>query len=236
MKIRLLLVGTIAALYVLLALGEDKNPKDPQTASLAKPSTIQPGVHYPKIAETLTTLLPKFHMSRAQLGDEKAAIAFEQYLSSLDYDHTIFLQSDIDGFESHITTVDDEVKEGNLDFAYQVFDVFKKRVHDRVDFVGTILEKGFDTGKDEKYLWKRKDEPWPEDQAEQDNIWRKKIKHEYVSRVVSKKLRKEDAEEEGKKDEPKEKDDKEIADNITELNKREAEKLLKEKRELAEKL
>lgn len=238
MKIRLLLVGTATALYVLLALGEDKNPKDTQTASPAKPSAIQPGVHYPKIAETLTTLLPQLHKSRDKLGDEKAAIAFEQYFSSLDYDHTIFLQSDIDGFESHITTVDDEVKEGDLDFAYQVFEVFKKRVHGRVDFVGTILGKGFDTGKDEKYLWKRKDEPWPKDQAEQDDIWRKKIKHEYVSRVVSKKMRKENAEEEekGKKDEPKDKADNEIEDNITELNKREAEKLLKEKQELAEKL
>ncbi len=39
-----------------------------------------------------------------------------------------FLKSDIDGFAPHRLSLDDEIKAGNVAFAYEVFDIFKTRL------------------------------------------------------------------------------------------------------------
>jgi carboxyl-terminal processing protease len=41
---------------------------------------------------------------------------------------------------------------------------------------------------DEAYEWRRKDAPWPSDRKQQDDLWRRRIKNEYLSYLVSREL------------------------------------------------
>jgi len=120
------------------------------------------------------------------MDDVISAKAWRNYLDSLDPDHVYFLASDIASFKKDETNLDDQLDRGDMTFAYAVFNVFKQRVKDRVAYVNKLLDTGFDLDKDELYKWRRKNEPWPKDQAEWNEIWRKRAKNEYVRRVVAK--------------------------------------------------
>ena len=146
---------------------------------------IEPEPHYPRIARVVADGLPKIHVSHDAFGDEVAQRALTNLVKSLDFDHTYFKASDIASFEAVATELDDQLLEGNIDFAYTLFETFKDRMRNRVAYVKTLTEKGFDTDVKESYQHKRKEAPWAVDDAAWDELWRKKVKNEYVSRKVA---------------------------------------------------
>jgi len=159
---------------------------------------VAPEPHFGETCERFARYLPTEHLTRALVDDTVSRRAWTNYLSSLDYEHVYFLQADIDVFTRRKELLDDALKGGDLEFAYEVFEIFKQRVRDRVQYVDTVLTRGFQLDKDESYKWQRKDAPWPRDAAERDEIWRKKIKNEYVRQLVSRELVKERAKTETK--------------------------------------
>jgi carboxyl-terminal processing protease len=130
-------------------------------------------------------LLPNGHLMQHPLDDAISARAWTNYLAMLDYDHVYFLQSDIAEFERSRDKLDDAVHEGDLTFAYDVFARFKQRLVERFAHVGVLLEKGFDFTVPETYMWKRKDAPWPATIEEQNDLWRLRIKNEYLGFVIA---------------------------------------------------
>lgn len=135
-------------------------------------------------AKILSRILPQMHLSRKPFDDALAQAALDLYINMLDFDHTFFLQSDVDGFRQHVPHLDDDVRDGKVDLAFEIYDTFKSRVSNRVAFVDDVLNKGFDLDTSETYPWKRKDAPWPKDTKEWDDLWRKKVQNEYVTRLV----------------------------------------------------
>ncbi len=113
---------------------------------------------------------------------------FKNYLSLLDGEHIYFLDSDIQKFKQKETLLDDEIKVGNIQFAFDVFEILKQRVQDRNKYVAKLLKHGFDLTKNEEYLWKRKDAPWAKNEDEWNELWRKRIKNEYIRRIIGKEI------------------------------------------------
>jgi carboxyl-terminal processing protease len=145
-----------------------------------------------KIAKSIADRLPKIHLNRLDFDDNIATNALQVFIDSLDYRHSYFLQSDIDTFRQKSLQMDDWLKEGQVQFAQEIYDTFTDRVSNRVDYVSTLLETGFDTSIDETYHWKRDKAPWPNDPTEWDENWRRLIKSEYINRLVSIQLDEED--------------------------------------------
>jgi len=157
----------------------------------SKPATrppLCPEPHYADIAQRVAEVLPEEHLSHDRLDDGIANRAWTNYLASLDYDRVYFLKEDIDRFRQQAALLDDRLEAGNIQFAYDVYEQLKVRVRDRCDFVDRVLAQGFDLGKDETYRWKRKDAPWVRDRAEWNELWRKRVKNEYVARHISKEM------------------------------------------------
>ncbi len=160
-------------------------------AASADPSNLPP-----RSAETARLVardLPRMHLSHLECGDKIAASALDLYLNALDYDHCYFLATDIASFRAAESNLDDRLNDGNVQFAYDVYDQFKERVSNRVAYVDTLLAKGFDLTEKESYMWKRKDAPWPADEAAWNELWRQRVKNQYVARVASTTLAKEEA-------------------------------------------
>ena len=158
-------------------------PAQPAEAPPAK--RLEPLPHYAHVTRTVGWLLPNAHLLQYPLDDAVSARAWTNYLAMLDYDRAYFLQEDIDAFAASRTTLDDAVREGDLGFAYDVFARFRQRLAERHAYVETLLDKGFDFTRPESYQWKRKDAPWPANREEQDELWRLRIKNEYLGFVVS---------------------------------------------------
>jgi carboxyl-terminal processing protease len=155
----------------------------PEPAAAAEPP--QSPLPIARIAVRVADRLPHIHLTRDDFNDRIATNALMLFINSLDYDHTFFLASDIEQFQLQATDLDDLVSEGNTDFAADVFSLFKTRITNRIDYVNHLLDRGFtDLETDETYRWKRDDAPWAADETEWDDLWRKKVKNEYVSRLA----------------------------------------------------
>jgi carboxyl-terminal processing protease len=168
----------------------------------APPAPLRPQAGYDKIAQMVGFLLPQAHMKHYPLDDALARKAMDVFIDTLDPDHSFLLQADVEAMQAQATRMDDWIKAGDLDFAYQTFELYRERIRNRVAYVNRLLDAGLDVTDPETYLWKRKDTPWPADEKAWDDLWRRKLEHEYVSRVVGKKREAiEDAEKKRKEEE-----------------------------------
>jgi carboxyl-terminal processing protease len=152
---------------------------------------LAPRSYYGRIARIMAESVPKAHLTQQELDDGMAAKALDRYLNVLDFDHSYFLQPDVDRFRAEADQLDDQLREGHLEFAYQVYALFRQRALDRAEYVKELLGEDFDFTADERLGIKRKDAPWPADRAEWDELWRKKIKNEVVTLLVSQAMEKE---------------------------------------------
>ena len=50
-----------------------------------------------------------------------------------------------------------------------------------------MMKKGFDFDKREQFAWKRgrQKAPWPADEDEQNELWRRKVKDQYIRRLLA---------------------------------------------------
>jgi carboxyl-terminal processing protease len=141
-----------------------------------------------KISRSVAYSLPVFHLNQLPMDEHISTNAFNLFIGSLDPARSYFLQSDIDGFREDSKSLHKRLRKGDIDFALKVFDVLMERIENRTAFAEEQLAKGFDIETSEVFLWDRKDAPWPKDEAEWDNLWRKRLKNEYVARLVSKEV------------------------------------------------
>ncbi len=152
--------------------------------ALAGARPQQDSDYHSKITETLAREFPREHLSRRALTDEIIDQTIKNYVASLDFDRVYFRADDIKQFESRADTLREELLEGDNRFAFELFEVFKERMHNRIAFVDTLLENDFDFEVEEKYRWKRRDAPWSQDKTEWDELWRKRVKNEYLRRIL----------------------------------------------------
>lgn len=131
-----------------------------------------------EIARTVIDLLERGHMARPVIDDEIAVKWCDNFIKDLDPQKYYFLKADVEEFKKDGKDLDDQIREGNLDFAHKVFDRFLVRQDERYATVMDLLGKKFDFTVDE-YLT---DDPekidYPVDKAEADERWRKKLKYE----------------------------------------------------------
>ncbi len=162
------------------------------TADAAGKGPLAPDPLAAQIARQFDRVLPRAHLSHQPLDATVATNALQVFLTMLDYDRTYFLASDVAEFEQEAGLLADRLAKGDVDFAFRVFERLKLRVRNRTEYVDTLLNKGFDLSVPETYSWKRKDAPWAPNDAEWNELWRKKVKNEYVAHVVSQRMAAED--------------------------------------------
>ena len=149
---------------------------------------LVPNARDRQIARQVARLLPVAHLRQAPMDEAISVCAWTNFLNVLDFDHSYFLQTDIDTFDAQRTQLGEQLQRGDVQFAYDVFKIFRQRVQERYQFATNLLAHGLDFSVSEDYLWKRKNAPWCKDLAEQDELWRRRIKNEYLSYVVAREM------------------------------------------------
>ncbi len=145
-----------------------------------------------RISRAVAYSLPLHHLNHLPFDENISTNAFNLFIDSLDPSHSYFLQSDLDAFAAESQALNKSLRKGDISFATNVYSVLMERIENRTAFVEKQLEQGFDTTLDETFLWNRKDAAWPQDEAEWDELWRKRVKNEYVARLVTQQMHPED--------------------------------------------
>ena len=147
---------------------------------------VEPRNYYGRIAQRFGSMLPKYHVLQQPLNDEISRRAWTNLVTFYDFDHSVFLKSDLDRLAAHETTLDDEIGRGDVSFGYDLYNLYVARLRERVDFATNLLVHGtWDFSTNETYRIKRKDAPWPETRAEAEEHWRKRMKNELLVAQVS---------------------------------------------------
>jgi len=154
----------------------------------AAPLPLAPDPSSVAIVRRFARQFPEDHLRHLPIDSALSTRAWTNYITAFDPERVYFLDSDIVRFRADETKLGTQLKAGDIDFAYEVFAVFTERLRNRYDYVCSLLDKGFDLEKKETYRWKRKDAAWPADEAEWNDLWRKKIKNEYIQQVVAREL------------------------------------------------
>ncbi|MEM9340857.1 MAG: carboxy terminal-processing peptidase [Bacteroidota bacterium] len=142
---------------------------------------LEPKPEHASEAFVITNLLKRYHYRKLPLSDSISSVIFDNYFASLDPNKAYFFEEDLQKFEHLRNELDDEIPAGDLDFAYHVFELYRERALERIDYVFSILETEFDFSVDESYNFDRTDEDWPSTEKGRDDIWRKIIKSQALT-------------------------------------------------------
>ena len=148
-------------------------------AALAAPK-LEPQPYQSQAAHISSEILTRFHYKHVPLDDEASAKIFDNYLKSLDGEKIFFLQEDIDQFTSVRTYLDDAIRNENLTIPFTIFNQYQFRVAQRIDYARTLLGKGFDFDAREDYQFARKNASWPATESELNELWRKRVKNDWL--------------------------------------------------------
>ena len=98
-----------------------------------------------QIAVSVGRLLEEGHYTHQPLNDEISRKFLHTYLELLDFSHLFFTQQDVDALTAKYgTSIDDDVLLGNLKPAYEIYDLYTKRVDDRVAKIKELLKQPID--------------------------------------------------------------------------------------------
>jgi carboxyl-terminal processing protease len=139
-----------------------------------------------QVAVSVGRLLEEGHYTHQSLNDEVSKKFLRTYLELLDFSHLFFTQKDVDMLTAKYgTSLDDDVLLGNLKPAYEIYDLYTKRVDDRVAKVKELVGQQIDFKNDATIEMSRQKSPWPKDEEEADSIWHGRIVSELLQENLS---------------------------------------------------
>ena len=117
---------------------------------------------------------------RRKIDDSVSAQVFDKYLDRLDSDRAYFLAEDVQALdEKYRFGLDEALRQGDLEPAFDIFNLFQQRMIDRLEYVLAVVDDGLDTldfTVDESLEIDRENVPWPRDRDEMNALWRKRVK------------------------------------------------------------
>ena len=128
-----------------------------------------------------------YHIRPAPLDDAASQRIFQRYLDDLDHRRAHFLAADIAALEKYANQLDDALQEGDLAPAFAIYNTYRRRALERVEYETALLAEGidqFDFRIDEAVQTDRSEASWPATREELRGLWRLALK----SRVLSGKL------------------------------------------------
>lgn len=148
---------------------------DTNSSLVLKPSIDQ------RIATNLATkFLTNWHYKDTRLDDELSSEIFDKYLELLDPNRVYFLGTDIAVFERYRSGLDDALRHSDLSPAYEIFNVYVDRVRQRANYSRSRVQQPFDFTIDEYYPFDREDARWAQNMEELDELWRLRVKNDYL--------------------------------------------------------
>ena len=102
------------------------------------------------------------------IDDEIAVKWCDNFIKDLDPQKYYFLKADVEEFKKEAKKLDDQIREGNIDFARKVFERFLKRSDERFKTAMELLKQKFDFTVDESLTDDPEKIDYPVDKAEAD--------------------------------------------------------------------
>jgi len=156
------------------------------TCNAATPATsgaLKPATRDKEIANYFSRLLEVRHISKQKLDGKVSERGFGLFLKAIDPTKIYFTQADVDEFTaSYSKTMAIELKRGDVEPAFVIYNRFLQRMNERCDYALKVLEENkFDFTVDEEFIRDKDQTTYPKDEAEARDRMNKRIKFEILS-------------------------------------------------------
>jgi carboxyl-terminal processing protease len=162
--------------------------------ALMTPASAQNETQYGDLAQRVVAMLEEEHFLREPFNDKMSERTLNAYLEILDYSRIYFTKEDIDGFTTKFQLqIDDQVRNGGVPAAFEIFSVYEERVRSRVELAKKLaVPNTFTYDSDRTVEISRKDSPWAKAGEEHDQLWRNLIegdllREQLIAEAVEKK-------------------------------------------------
>lgn len=144
------------------------------------PLQLKPMAQQTQAALWASRVLTRYHYKAAPLDDAMSEKIFDRYFESIDAEKLILLQSDIDQFANVRTRLDDAITGENLSAPFAIYHVYQQRFEDRINYSRQLLKTKFDFSIDESFQSDREKASWPKTEDEARDLWRKRVKNDWL--------------------------------------------------------
>ncbi len=168
-----LIVGALLGLLVALSSAGI-------SPAISSVSTLTAEAHHDRTLKLINYFVERYHYRKTKLDDLLSSQILDRYLDALDVNRSYFLANDIEFFESYRYELDDYLNAQDSEPLFGIFNVYRSRVLNRIDYALDLLETPFDFSVDEVYPFDRTKAPWAVDSADLDDLWRRRVKNDYL--------------------------------------------------------
>lgn len=104
-----------------------------------------------------------------------------RFIDSLDPDRLIFsARPGCRQVPDRQQEIDDAIERQDLTVPFSIFNTYQMRIIERMTFARSLLKQGFDFNKQEDFSIVRDKEPWPRSSEESNDLWRKRVKNDWL--------------------------------------------------------
>ena len=177
--------GWITAALLVAVLALAGSVQVPASPSLLPPGALAPTDAQRATARKVGRILEEAHYSHAPLDDKMSELVYQRYLEFLDGQRSYFLASDVDEFNAYRLRFSDMIRTGDIDPAYLIFARFQQRNRERLQHALTLLKSEPDWNLNETFEFDRAHVAWPADEKTVDELWRKRVKNDALSLMLT---------------------------------------------------
>ena len=174
----------LALFFGIASLANAEIPTVPESDLVAN-------TKHEKSVEIITHIISVYHYKKKPLDDELSSQILDNYLENLDQNRSFFTQQDIDEFESYRYKLDDALERAEVEPAFTIFKRYRQRIAERVEHAKSLLQGEFKFDIPEEYQFDRRESEWASNRAKLDEIWRKRVKNDFLSLLLAEKAEEE---------------------------------------------
>jgi len=158
-------------------------------ATLAQGATLDTGTPVPELKPTpqearaahlSAEILSHYHYKMPPVDDALSQKILDKYLKSLDPEKLFFVKEDIDNFSRERARLGLALLQEDLSVPFAIYNLYEKRAAERFSYARGLLKAGFDFQANESYQFSRDKAAWPNTEAEMNELWRKRVKNDWL--------------------------------------------------------
>lgn len=153
----------------------------PASVPPTAPAELRPERYEAQAAHLAAEILAMHHYKPVPIDKAMSGQIFDRFLKSLDSEKLFLTQADVDRFSANRDRVGEMLFREDLTVPFAMFNLYKARAVERLGYARSLLQTPFDFTVQESMKLERAKQPWPKSDAEVREVWRKRVKNDWLN-------------------------------------------------------
>jgi carboxyl-terminal processing protease len=151
------------------------------TPAVSPTAELKPQKYEERAAHLAAEILSRHHYKAMPLDKALSGQIFDRYLKALDGDKLFLIQSDVDSLSVYRERMGEVILSEDLQAPFAMFNLYKNRAVERLTYAKSLLKTPFDFSVQESLKLERGKQVWAQSDAEVQELWRKRVKNDWLS-------------------------------------------------------